>query len=325
MPYGLSNDAPFQPTFSAPMVSSLLTPQEQEQAAGGDRRDGRVYVYTQRIIVAVNVAIVTDRPLLLRGPSGSGKSSMARNVAHALGWRYYEQVISSRTEARDLLWRFDTIRRLSDAHITRGVLPDVEYIEPGILWWAFDRAGARRRGLPPNRKPTVEPIEPPGDRRDHLRAVILLDEIDKADPDVPNNLLVPLGSHEFELPELEEPLIKAQERPLVMLTTNDERELPAAFLRRCIILELPRPASKQLVDIATAHFGSAHTPLFRKVAKLMEAGTPANSSDAELPSTAEYLDVVSACLKLKVQPGNAIWQELVKVALFKPRGAAGAA
>jgi len=96
--------------FSAPMVQ-VLPRAPGDQGVRVDRRDGSVYVYTKEIVLAVNVAIATGRPLLIHGPTGSGKSSLAHNVARTMDWRYYEQVITTRTQARDLLWTFDTVRR----------------------------------------------------------------------------------------------------------------------------------------------------------------------------------------------------------------------
>jgi MoxR-like ATPase len=113
----------------------------QRQGRVGDQRDGSVYVYSNDIVLAVNVALATARPLLIRGASGSGKSSLAANIARKMRWRYYESVISSRTQARDLLWTFDTVRRLSDAQTELREMS--AYIKPGVLWWAFDNASAR--------------------------------------------------------------------------------------------------------------------------------------------------------------------------------------
>src|SRR4051795_13478045 len=104
----------------------------------GDRRDGLDYVYrgAENIVLTVNVALATGRPILVRGPSGSGKSSLAYNVARALKYRYYEQVITARTAAGALLWRFDVVRRLGDAQATRLASDPSTYIEPGVLWRA---------------------------------------------------------------------------------------------------------------------------------------------------------------------------------------------
>src|SRR5215218_9760827 len=154
-------------------------------AAGGDSRDGRVYVYHEpQIALAVNVAWATRRPLLLSGASGSGKSSLALNVALTLGWRYYEHVVTSRTEAREFLYRFDGVRRLNDAQAAQvkggGLKPEWAYLEPGVLWWAFDRESAIERGSG-GRLGEEEWAEDPCKLNEASPAVVLIDEIDKAD------------------------------------------------------------------------------------------------------------------------------------------------
>lgn len=309
-------------------------------AAPGDRRDGSVYVYDEEIVLAVNVALATSRPLLIRGPSGSGKSSLARNVARFLGWRYYEDVISSRTQARDLLWRFDTLRRLNDAQAQR-LKKDVYYVEPGVLWWAFDPEGARRRGLSADGLKGLKPqsevkeflaADPnKGDR--HERAVVLLDEIDKADPDTPNNLLVPLGSFQFFALEAEADVqVERAQAPLVVITSNDERELSSAFLRRCVMLNLQAPGRQRLVEIARAHFGDEHADLYEKVARRMtsrrkgEDEEEEDSGDGPRPSAAEFIDTVRACIELGVWPEakDKTWKALSRVTLSKPRDLSGA-
>src|SRR5262245_6566894 len=121
-------------------------------AAFGDRRDGRVYIYDADVRSAVRVALASGRPLLLRGPAGSGKSSLAPFVARHLQRRFYWITITARSEARDLMWQFDALKRLNDAQIQadeerRRVTQLQSYIEPGVLWWAFNPATARRRGL----------------------------------------------------------------------------------------------------------------------------------------------------------------------------------
>jgi len=314
----------------------------------GDRRDGRVYVYDEDIVLAVNVALTTKRPLLIRGASGSGKSSLARNIARFFKWRYYEEVISSRTQARDLQWGFDTLRRLSDAQAEGGVKRDEYYVEPGVLWWAFDRESALRRGVSKEdlhnvvKPEDLEKFRPsdPNKGDEHESAVVLIDEIDKADPDTPNNLLVALGSFEFYATEAKKQ-VKAAEPPLVIITSNDERELPSAFLRRCIMLNLPSPDRKRLVEIARAHFGSDDMTLYKEVAALIipeEKKTAKTSSTMPKPaptateaksqqSAAEYLDTVHACLELKITPKakDKTWEALSKATLWKPRETTGAA
>lgn len=309
--------------FNAPGAKKAAT---KDQYAG-DRRDGLVYVYDDDIVLAVNVALSVKRPLLIRGASGSGKSSLALNVARYFKWRYYEVVISSGTQARDLLWQFDTLRRLSDAQADVGVKEDVHYVEPGVLWWAFERESARLRGA--EQSTGVTPAIDPNKGDEHERAVVLLDEIDKADPDTPNNLLVPLGSLEFFVTEAKKK-VKAKEPPLVVITSNDERELPTAFLRRCIMLNLKPPTRARLVEIAVAHFGTKNRSLYDEVAKLLVPEEEPNKTDGpesrSQQSAAEYLDTVSACLALDIKPKakDTTWEALSRVTLWKPKELPGA-
>lgn len=285
----------------------------------GDRRDGEVYIYDDKTVLSVNVALATGRPLLVCGPPGSGKSSLAPYVAKCLKWRFYQYVISSRTQARDLMWSFDAIRRLSDAQAKKSLRPSAAYIEPGVLWWAFDRETAIYRGL---RRQDAADLriqsccDPAlNDNLDLDHAVVLLDEIDKADPDVPNNLLVPLGSHQFRVEELNL-MIESRQPPLVFITTNDERELPKAFLRRCVVLTLSAP---NLVAVAEKHFGSeGDNELYSAVAKHVQ--TIANSHREKRlpePSTAEYLDAVSACIVLEITTKSIEWKDVALATLSK--------
>lgn len=303
---------------------------EALRAAGGDSRDGRVYVYHDpTIALAVNVAWATRRPLLLSGASGSGKSSLALNVALSLGWRYYEHVVTSRAEARDFFYRFDGVRRLNDAQAAQaaggGLKPEWAYLEPGALWWAFDRKSAEERGSGGQLKEqewAKDPWELGGDEQ----AVVLIDEIDKADADVPNGLLVPLGSLQFPVEHVRNLTVKAERPPLIFITTNGERDLPVAFVRRCVAVRLPDPNWKKLVEIATAVVPDAtgEEALLRAVAKYVLKESPREERGAGgVPSTAEYLDTVRACLKLNVRPGTARFKELARVTLRKGDGAHG--
>lgn len=280
-----------------------------------DRTREPVYEYTPEIEMAVNVALATGRPLLVRGPSGAGKSSLARAVAHRLGWRYYEQTVTSRTSAQDLLWTYDAVSRLNDAQDSRRDLKDpADYVKPGVLWWAFDRASALEFG-------TEEPGDPQPGSAD---SVVLIDEIDKAEPDVPNNLLLPVGSLMFYVTDARREVKAPPDHPpLIFITTNDERQLPAAFMRRCVILELKPPDAEQLKRIAAVHFGRREDGLYGVLAD--EIVGAFRKGERPEPNAAEYLDAVWACVSLGVQPQAAgeepspAWKAVREATLAKPK------
>jgi MoxR-like ATPase len=309
----------FSVAATARVLKRFLDAQDAKRHSGGDRRDGFVYDYhTEDIELRVNVALATSRPLLLRGPSGSGKSSLARNVAIRLGRRYYEHVVTSSAQHTDLLWSFDALRRFHDAQRGKDgnrLKEDEDYLEPNALWWAFDPASAARRGALKGAAPTlaVDPSPTKGES-----AVVLIDEIDKADPDLPNNLLVALGCLEFSVPYIKKNPVRATTSPLVMITSNEERDLPAAFLRRCVTLNLTGPSPEKLAQIAALHYGVS----IRKE-KLYKAAAALLFSDADpaapVPSTAEYLDTVAACVKLGVRPvkTNKAWQGIQAATVLK--------
>jgi MoxR-like ATPase len=303
-----------------------------------DARDGAVYLLDAGLRMAVDVALATGRPLLLRGEPGSGKSSLAAYVARNLGWRYYEHVVTSRTTALDLLWTFDSVRKLADAAGApngAGGLRDHDYVEPGVLWWALDRRSAARRGLPPGTPlPGRTLVEPNGDvnaSRSPSRAVVLIDEIDKADPDVPNGLLVPLGSSEFRVTEINTVIRSgvadgaAGSGLLVVITTNEERELPPAFLRRCISHTLARPDRARLVAIGGRHVAASPFLAARVGQRLLEQLADAVvdlrgqavAKALRPPSTAEYLDAVWACASLGVAVGDPQWEAVRSLVLVK--------
>jgi MoxR-like ATPase len=289
-------------------------------AVGADRRDGETYVYYHPdISLAVNVALITGRPLLVEGPSGCGKSTLALNVALSLGWRYYEHVVTNRSEAQDLLWSMDNIRRLNDAQVQQ-LQPHQAYVEPGILWWALDPSSAARRGAA-HVVPEDQWAEDPNLGVVDERAVVLIDEIDKADPDMPNGLLVPLGSQQFTVMPCGF-TVRASVLPLVVITTNNERELPRAFLRRCVILELPNPDVDVLVEIAQAVDQSARydEQFLRDIARHVMR-VSGNGQDEWHCSTAEFLDTVRACHELGLTPDHDDFQRLTRITLRKSRRA----
>ena len=219
----------FEPKHFTPLSAGGIKLDEQGTVvfqAGSAPED--TYVYTPRTILALNVAMVTNRPLLISGEPGSGKSTLARNVAAALSRWYYKETITSRTRASDLLWTFDALRRLSDASMPdQPLLEKRYYVDPGTLWWAFDPGSAHQRGTT-GKIMKEHRVREPGERRGIAsdgRTVVLLDEIDKADPDVPNDLLEPFDLKSFTVRETNDPVIATRE-VLLILTTNGERELP---------------------------------------------------------------------------------------------------
>jgi len=281
------------------------------QPSTGDRHGGTLYVYTEQIRLAVDVALATGRPLLVRGATGSGKSSLARFEAAARGWRYYEQTITSRTQARDLLWEIDHLRRLQDAHSKELGDDLTPYVRPGILWWAFNRPSAREQA---GRCRTM--CQDPNRGDDHPRAVVLLDEIDKADPDVPNNLLVPLGSFVFQIEDTGATVeVDVSHQPLLIITTNDERDLPAAFLRRCIELRIATQSVEELLKIAKAHFPEETDDHLKDILAAIVDARPSEWRGVNaLPSPAELIDNIVAVRKLpngdkaKIA-GLVVWKE----------------
>jgi MoxR-like ATPase len=307
-----------------------LLPPTGIPAAGRDLRDGSFYVFTEPVdrdptVLVVKVALATGRPLLLSGAPGSGKSSLAAFVARTMNWNYFEQVITSRTRAQDLMWGFDAVRRLRDAQARSEVEELASYIEPHVLWWTFNPLDALRRGRSARpesdtRFAADDDGQHYGVLRDYLHpSVVLLDEIDKADPDVPNDLLVALGSQRFRVEETGHE-VKSEMTPLVIITSNNERALPAAFLRRCIVHWLEPPDANRLVEIANQHFPEEQgqrQELFKQLAvKVVEMRDEAAERGGPKPSTPEYLDAVRACLLLNIEPGDTPEWLIIQAAVF---------
>jgi MoxR-like ATPase len=289
--------------------SKVFDPEALGAAAGPEpgrvagRRDDQVYLFDEDTVLAVNIALVTRRPLLVLGPPGSGKSTLAPNVARLMRHRYYAEIVTARTEASDLLWREEAFRQLNDAH--RGELgpPGHElYHRPGPLWKALD----------PAKDDTV------GQELRDRPAVVLIDEIDKADPDLPNALLDPLDNLRFEGPDRTPVTVRPEiGPPLVVVTSNEERELSAAFRRRCIPLRLRVPRREHLLEVARLHLGPDFDPeLSRQAADLFLAQGPAQGRPAGA-STAEYLDTLRACREMELTADSEVWREVARFAMVK--------
>ena len=185
------------------------------------------YVATADLTVAVNAAVTLERPLLVKGEPGTGKTELARQVAASLGLPIIEWHVKSTTRAQQGLYEYDAVSRLRDSQLGDERVYDVRnYIRRGKLWDAFVSEG---------------------------RSVLLIDEIDKADIEFPNDLLQELDRMEFHVYETGE-TVRAQRRPIVIITSNNEKELPDAFLRRCFFHYISFPDMETMRRIVDVHF-----------------------------------------------------------------------
>ncbi len=185
------------------------------------------YIATGDLTVAVNAAVTLQRPLLVKGEPGTGKTELARQVSGALGLPLIEWHVKSTTKAQQGLYEYDAVSRLRDSQLGDARVNDVRnYIRKGKLWQAFEAVG---------------------------RVVLLIDEIDKADIEFPNDLLQELDRMEFHVYETGE-TIRANLRPVVIITSNNEKELPDAFLRRCFFHYIRFPDPETLAAIVRVHF-----------------------------------------------------------------------
>jgi MoxR-like ATPase len=185
------------------------------------------YVASDDLAIAVNAAVTLQRPLLVKGEPGTGKTELARQVAGALGLPLIEWHVKSTTKAQQGLYEYDAVSRLRDSQLGEARVHDVRnYIRKGKLWQAFEAEG---------------------------RVVLLIDEIDKADIEFPNDLLQELDRMEFHVYETGE-MVQARHRPVVIITSNNEKELPDAFLRRCFFHYIRFPDADTLAAIVRVHF-----------------------------------------------------------------------
>ncbi|MBI4792409.1 MAG: AAA family ATPase [Deltaproteobacteria bacterium] len=273
-----------------------------------------VHVFDERSMHAVNAAMAAGRPLLVRGEPGTGKSQLARAAAHALGRLFVSEVVNSRTEGQDLQYHFDAVARLGEAQAlcstARGeevgrLLAAERYLSPGPLWWVFDWQSATEQYG--RCRHNIRRPQPPEDWSPAKGCVLLIDEIDKADADLPNSLLETLGNGAFTVPYLDRAVGLSGEAaaPLVIITTNEERELPGAFIRRCLVLQLSLPADDaEFVDWLVVrgghHFQQSCFPaVYEKAAKqLLGDRREARRQGLTPPGQAEYLDMIRAVCRM---------------------------
>ncbi len=220
------------------------------------------YIATQDLMLAVNAAITLQRPLLVKGEPGTGKTMLAEQVAQSLGMPLLQWHIKSTTKAQQGLYEYDAVSRLRDSQLGDERVHDIaNYIVKGVLWEAFTAD-----------QPTV----------------LLIDEIDKADIEFPNDLLREIDRMEFYCYETRE-LIRAKHKPVVLITSNNEKELPDAFLRRCFFHYIQFPDARTLQQIVDVHFPNLKDNLLRAALKTFYDIRQLPGLKKK-PSTSEMLD-----------------------------------
>ena len=233
------------------------------------------YVSTQDLTVAVNASINLERPLLVKGEPGTGKTELARQVANSLKLEIIEWNIKSTTKAQQGLYEYDAVSRLRDSQMGEKIKDVSKYIKKGKIWHAFETK---------------------------KKSVLLIDELDKADIEFPNDLLQELDKMEFYVYETGQ-TIKADNRPIVIITSNNEKELPEAFLRRCFFHYIKFPEIDTLKKIVNVHF-----PKIKKT--LLDSALKTFFEIREIPglkkkpSTSEALDWIKLLLIEDLDPSD---------------------
>jgi len=232
------------------------------------------YVATDDLKLAVNAALALERPLLVKGEPGTGKTLLAETVAHALGRPLHQWHVKSTTKAQQGLYEYDAVSRLRDSQLGDAHVADIaHYIKRGVLWEAFES-------------------ETP--------AVVLIDEIDKADIEFPNDLLRELDRMEFFVYETHR-TVQARHRPLVVITSNNEKELPDAFLRRCFFHYIRFPDRETMTRIVDVHFPGIKKALLTEAMEVFFDLREVPGLKKK-PSTSELLDWLKLLLAEDIPP-----------------------
>jgi MoxR-like ATPase len=243
------------------------------------------YIATEDLMLAVNAAVTLERPLLIKGEPGTGKTMLAIEVAKALERPLFEWHIKSTTKAQHGLYEYDAVSRLRDSQLGDPKVHDIKnYIVPGMLWNAFVADSS---------------------------AVLLIDEVDKADIEFPNDLLRELDRMEFYVYETQQ-LVTARHRPLVVITSNNEKELPDAFLRRCFFHYIRFPDHETMEKIVRVHFPDIKKQLLRQA---LEAFFEIRDVPGlkKKPSTSELLDWLKLLMAEDIPPEALYSQDQHKI------------
>ena len=248
-------------------------------------RGSDTYVATDDLKLAVNAAITLQRPLLIKGEPGTGKTRLAAEVAQAIGLPLLEWHVKSTTKAQQGLYEYDAVSRLRDSQLGDPRVQDIgNYIVKGMLWQAFT---------------AEQPV------------VLLIDEVDKADIEFPNDLLRELDRMEFYVYETQQ-LVKARNRPLVIITSNNEKELPDAFLRRCFFHYIRFPDKETMERIVRVHFPGLKKSLLKEA---LEAFFEIREVPGlkKKPTTSELLDWLKLLLAEDIPPEMLVSQDPHKI------------
>ncbi|MCP4702437.1 MAG: AAA domain-containing protein [Gammaproteobacteria bacterium] len=288
-----------------------IKPEHQTIFASRGELPERVHLFDKPSIDAINAALAAKRPLLVRGEPGIGKSQLARAAAKELKRVFVQQVIDSHCESQDLMWHFDAVQRLADAQLGGALqmnekqieqkLRIENYLHPGPLWQAFDWNSAATQAA----KLKIPMPAQEEESRPENGCVLLIDEIDKAEMDVPNGLLEALGEGQFTPKGWKKPIAATSVPPLVIITTNEERALPKAFIRRCLVLclklvEDEKDLVSHLAKRGRAHFRDLDETVLNRAAELLKQDRQAarEARLEPLPGQAEYLDLLRAVHEL---------------------------
>ncbi|MEM8703654.1 MAG: MoxR family ATPase [Pseudomonadota bacterium] len=232
------------------------------------------YIATEDLRVAVNAAVALERPLLVKGEPGTGKTVLAEQVASALGARLIEWHVKSTTKAQQGLYEYDAVSRLRDSQLGDERVKDINnYIRKGKLWEAFEAKE---------------------------RPVLLIDEIDKADIEFPNDLLLELDRMEFHVYETGQS-VQARQRPVVIITSNNEKDLPDAFLRRCFFHFIKFPEADTMAEIVEVHFPGIKQRLLSEALRLFFDVRDVPGLKKK-PSTSELIDWIKLLLNEDIDP-----------------------
>lgn len=283
------------------------------------------YVFTEDIAIAIDVAHITGRPLLVEGKPGCGKSRLAEALAAVKGWHFLSKSITSRTTLEDLTNEYDHLQRLHDAYSAGGdsdsIRPDWEYNRPGIFWWAFNRHSAQNRGSDYQQASTAFKGVAREQKDGANRTVLLIDEIDKAEPDLPNDLLDTIDRRRIELRDGSFIPADSSAQTFTIITSNRERALPSAFLRRCVSLFIDEPGKEDLKKIARSHLGKDIDKQLLKqiVEKILDYREKEETEGLRVPGTSEFLDTLKVCIKRDIKPDDSsrVWRQVENSILRK--------